>query len=537
MKKLITHIFAIIIIISVNIQKISAQENPADSNFVWYHFDNQSTDYAGISLNKAYDFAMQKGLKSKEIIVAVIDSGIDTSHVDLKDNLWVNPSEIAYNRIDDDHNGYIDDIHGWDFPANANGYCVEGETLELTRLYRQYKKEFNDKSASEIPADKKEAYKEWLIVKKDFEQQRKLAVSNYAALSSGLKYYDKCVQKLAEYFENANFTKEDVKNIRSGSESLLNARSFYLKPFGKDMSREDIVSSLSYWDDEANKRLNVLYDPRAKVGDDVTNINDSLIGNNNLYPEGSNHGTGVSGIIAAVRNNGVGFDGIATNVKIMLIRVVPGGDEYDKDVALAIRYAVKMGARIINCSFGKDYSPNKEFVDNAVRFAAANDVLIIHASGNDAKNIDKFPNFPTKYLKSPEETAWNWIEVGASNMHANHSLAADFSNYGKEVDIFAPGVDIYSTKVKSKFGTSSGTSDAAPVVTGIATLVLSYFPNLTAAQLKSIVLDSGTDYRKMKVLQPSESGKRKKTRFSKLSSTGKVVNAYTALKLAFELNG
>lgn len=527
----------IIFLISQNLLFAQQTEYRPDTTFVWYHSDPVTTEYAGISLKQAYDFAAEKKLKSNEIIVAVIDSGIDTSHVDLMGNLWVNSGEIPYNNIDDDGNGYVDDIHGWNFPGNADGYSVEGETLELTRLYRKYRPMFNDKKASQISKDQKDEYKEWLIVKKQFEEESQNALISYNNLSQGLKYYDKCAEKIAKYLENPDFTREDVENIKPKTESLKRAIEFYLKPFGIEMNRAELVETLDYFDAKANKRLNLKYDPRVKVGDNPFDINDSIIGNNNLYPEGSNHGTGVSGIIAALRGNGVGLDGIAPNVKIMVIRVVPGGDEYDKDVALGIRYAVKMGARIINCSFGKDYSPNKEFVDDAVRFAAQNDVLIIHACGNDGKNIDKEPNFPSKYLNNPTETAWNWIEVGASNKHGDKTLAAEFSNYGKEVDIFSPGVDIFSTKIKSGFNSSDGTSDAAPVVTGVAALVLSYYPNLTAAELKAILLDSGTDYSKLRVLRPSNSKKRRKTKFAKLSSSGKVVNANNALRLAYERKG
>jgi subtilisin family serine protease len=524
-------------LVSSNVGFSQEKEYLPDTTFIWYHADPNSSNYAGISLEQSYKFAQEKNLKSTEIVVAVIDSGVDTGHVDLKDNLWTNPNEIPNNGIDDDKNGYIDDIHGWNFPGNSNGFSVEGETLELTRLYRQYKAKFGNKTSKQIKPEDQVNYKEWIIVKKDFEQKRKDAITSYENLNAALKYYDKCVIILSDHLKNSNFTRDDVMNITTNKESLNNAKNFYLFPFGREMTRAQIASALEYYDGLANKKLNVLYDPRAKVGDNPRDINDSLIGNTNIYPEGSNHGTGVSGIIGAVRDNGIGLNGIAPNVKIMVIRVVPGGDEYDKDVALGIRYAVKMGARIINCSFGKDYSPEKNFVDDAVRFAAEKDVLIVHACGNDAVNIDIGPNFPTKYLSNPTETAPNWIEVAASNKQADDSLVAEFSNYGLEVDIFAPGVDIFSTAVKSSFDSSDGTSDAAPVVTGVAALVLSYYPNLSSAELKAIIIESGTDYSKVKVLRPSESSKRKKTKFAKLSSSGKVVNAFSALKLAYERKG
>ena len=506
-----------------------------DTTTMWHYQDYAESGFAGISLQQAYDFAQKNNLESHEIIVAVIDSGIDTGHVDLADNLWVNPNEIPYNGIDDDHNGYIDDIHGWNFLGNSKGFCVEGETLEITRLYRKYKAKYKGKTSKEIADKDKEEYKEWLKIKKDFESKREEARGIYNIFNNAMDYYDHCEKMLADYFDNPNFTKEEVESLEPRSESLTKARDFYLHPFGMDMTREDLEEAYAQYDSELNKKLNVLNKVRDKVGDDPTDINDSLFGNNILYVgKSSNHGTGVSGIIGAVRDNNIGINGIAINVKIMVIRVVPGGDEYDKDVALAIRYAVNNGARIINGSFGKDYSPEKRYVDEAVRYAQQHNVLIFHASGNDSKNIDKGGNFPTKKLNNPDEIAQNWIEVGASNRHPDEKLVAYFSNYGMTVDIFAPGVDIYSTSIKSKYTFSSGTSDASPVACGVGALVLSYFPELTAIELKNILIESGIYYGDIRVYAPKESGKRRKKKFKKLSSSGKVINAYSALKMAYE---
>lgn len=506
-----------------------------DTTFMWHYEDYSESGYAGISLQQAYDFVKEKNLSSHEIIVAVIDSGIDTGHVDLADNLWVNPNEIPYNGIDDDHNGYIDDIHGWNFLGNDKGYCVEGETLELTRLYRKLKPKYKDKSSKEIAKVDESEYKEWLEIKKKFESERNKARMYYKIFKNATEYYDHCEEMLADYFDNPNFTKLEVESLEPRSESLSKAKDFYLHPFGSDLTRKDLVEAYEQYDSELNKKLNVLNDARKKVGDDPTDINDSLYGNHILYVgKSSNHGTGVSGIIGAVRDNNIGIDGIAPNVKLMVIRVVPGGDEYDKDVALAIRYAVNNGARIINGSFGKDYSPEKSFVDEAVRYAQKHNVLIFHAAGNDAKNIDDGGNFPTKQLNNPDEVAQNWVEIGASNRHPDDSLAAEFSNYGMTVDLFAPGVDIYSTAIKSKYDSSSGTSDASPVACGVAALVLCYYPELTAIELKNIIIESGIYYGDNKVLMPRESGKRRKKKFKKLSASGRVVNAYSALKMAYE---
>ncbi|OIP00062.1 MAG: hypothetical protein AUJ98_09205 [Bacteroidetes bacterium CG2_30_33_31] len=505
-----------------------------DSTFIWHYADYDESGFVGISLYKAYIFAKEHNLISHEIIVAVIDSGCDTIHEDLVENLWVNPNEIPRNKIDDDRNGYIDDIHGWNFLGNANGYMVEGETVELTRLYRELKIKFDGKKKSEILSEDKEDFKNWLLIKKDFETQYNKAKNYCQIYENGLEIYDNCEKILSKYLKKDQINRQEINNIKTDNDKILQAKSFWLHPYGTDMKRKDFVDAIGYWKPEVDKKLNVLYDPRSKVGDNPLDMSDSLYGNNIIQTSGSNHGTGVSGIIGAVRDNNIGFDGIAPNVKIMVIRVVPGGDERDKDVALAIRYAVKMGARIINCSFGKDYSPQKIFVDEAVRFAELNNVLIIHAAGNDSKNIDKGFNFPSKTLNNPKEIAANCLEVGASDKHADENLVANFSNYGKIVDIFAPGVEIYSTAMKNNYHFSSGTSDASPVVCGVAALVLSYFPQLSALELKNIILKSGIYYGNIKVVIPNTKNNKRKKKFIKMSANGTIVNAFSALKLASE---
>ena len=510
-----------------------------DTTFMWHYADYDESGYAGISLNKAYEFAKDKNLTPNEIIVAVIDAGCDTGHVDLKDNLWVNPGEIPGNLKDDDNNGYVDDVHGWNFAGGPNNYVVDGAPLEITRLYRKYKKEFKNKSKKDIPEEKRKEFEQWTEIRPEFLAKRAIYKSLYENYTDAIDYYNRCEKMLAHYLKNPNFTPEDVESIEPVSKSLEAAKEFYLAHNdinGTGIKLNDMIEQQEYYDSKANKQYNVLYDPRKKVGDNPDDINDSLYGNNVIFVgKGSSHGTGVSGIIGAVRDNNIGIDGIAPKVKLMIVRVVPGGDERDKDVALGIRYAVKMGARIINCSFGKDYSPHKEFVDDAVRFARKNDVLIIHAAGNDSRDIDKGKNYPTKKLDNPEETAENWIEVGASNRHPDDSLLASFSNYGMIVDIFAPGVDIYSTDNYNKYRSSSGTSDASPVVSGVAALVLSYFPDLSATELKNILLSSATDYSNLKVRVPGKYNKKKK--FKKLCSNPKVVNAYQALVKAYEEKG
>jgi subtilisin family serine protease len=280
--------------------------------------------------------------------------------------------------------------------------------------------------------------------------------------------------------------------------------------------------------------LNPSYDPRAIVGDNYENPGERIYGNNNVVGPDAMHGTGVAGIIGALRDNGTGVEGIASSVKLMIVRTVPDGDERDKDVANAIRYAVDNGAQIINMSFGKSFSPYKGVVDEAVRYADQKGVLLVHAAGNDAANLDTEPNFPNRtYLSGGMAT--NWIEVGASGWRGTEGLAAEYSNYGKtQVDLFAPGSDVKSTAPGNQYEAHSGTSFAAPVVSGIAALIMSYYPALTAAEVRKVIMESATP---LKALMVSKPGSDSTTRFGELSVSGAIINAYNALKLAAQLAG
>ena len=495
----------------------------------WSHGDITEDTLVGISLNQAYAFAQEHNKTAKIVIVAIIDSGVDTAHEDLKNRLWINPREIPFNNIDDDKNGFVDDIHGWNFIGNADGKNVDGDTWELTRLYRKYKKKYGGKTSKDIPKEDIAEYNDWKIIEQDFKKQRAESRESVKRLEELVEAIDESNEVLDTYFDGKPYTKEDVENITTTNNHLSWAKRIYSYFEGDSKS---IDGALEYHEGLLSKKLNTRFHSRQIIGDDVNDITDTIYGNNDVTAGTSSHGTGVAGIVAAQRDNDLGIQGIADSVRIMIVRVVPGGDERDKDVALGIRYAVNHGAQIINCSFGKSYSPNKIFVDSAIRYAERHNVLIIHAAGNSAENNDKITHFPTPNYTVGKQVN-NWIDVGASGPKLNMSLPADFSNYGyKTVDIFAPGVLIRSTSPKSKYSVSSGTSDASPVVAGVAALVLSYYPNLSAIELKEIILESSRKYPKQKVLVPGSD--KKKTKFKKLSTTAGVVNAFEAMKLAEE---
>ena len=500
----------------------------------WYNKDLSTDQVYGISTERAYNEILKKK-QSKTVIVAILDSGVDIEHEDLKGKIWVNEDEIAGNGIDDDGNGYIDDIHGWNFLGNPNGENVEHETLEITRLYRKYKKQFDGKNASEIAPGDMAAYNEYKKIKPIFEEKFKQAREEYMSLKSFGENYQLADRVLREQIGKEDYSIDDVRAIESNDATVLAAQAFMLNLMQNGFTKKEFETYKEYIDAQYNYHYNVKYNPRTIIGDDPEDMRDSNYGNNDVEGAHADHGTHVAGIVAAVRGNNLGMDGIANDVKIMAVRVVPDGDERDKDVANAIRYAVDNGAQIINMSFGKSYSPNKDVVDEAIRYAESKGVLLIHGAGNDASNVDVTDNFPTNYYSNASQPASNWITVGATSKEDNEKFVAVFSNYGrKKVDVFAPGVDIYSLKPESEYEVNSGTSMASPIVAGLAALLKSYYPQLSAEQIKNIILES-SDKPKFKVYMPTEGGKAKKTKFKKLSVTGGVVNAYKAVLMAEEL--
>lgn len=496
---------------------------------LWNLKDKALDKVPGISLKQAYDFAQSKKKKTKTVLVAIIDSGVDIYHEDLQGKIWTNPNEIDSNGIDDDKNGYIDDVHGWNFIGGADGRNVEGDTYEMVRLYSKGCKKFDGKSKSQIAKSDKTEYEEWLKAKTEYETEYASYIQNKKRYEDILPFFVKADPILAKAMGVEKFDINDLTAFKGFSKDEQAIVKDYIMLNGYNLSRFNCEEMIEYFNSVLNTKLNKDYNPRYIIGDDENNINDSIYGNGDVKGKSSGHGTMCAGVIAANRENGIGSQGICSDVKLMVIRVVPGGDERDKDVALGIRYAVKMGAKVINCSFGKSYSPNKWMVDAAIKFAKENDVLIVHASGNDASNIDVETNFPKVPESISSVSQSNWLDVGASTNQLVR-LAASYTNFGKNtVDVFAPGSDIFSTSPENFYSFSSGTSCAAPVVTGVAAMIRSYYPQLTANQVRNIIAESAIVY-KQKVPMPGE--KKKRISFKKLSKTGGLVNAYEAIKLA-----
>ncbi|HEU4470033.1 MAG TPA: S8 family peptidase [Flavisolibacter sp.] len=502
----------------------------------WHLKDRQATGLYGISLDKAYEFV--KGKKSQTVVVAVIDSGIDTTHEDLKPILWKNPKEVPGNGIDDDGNGYIDDVHGWNFLGGRDGRNVKEDSYEAARVYHMYKSKFeNVKDPSSLSAQDQEQYKNWKRAESDITKGVDATELMFMRrLYPNLKKGDSII---AADLKKQEYSGKDLQSYTPTSPVAAETKNIILSICAANNNNFDITNKQLLDDIEGQLRKAEAADtpPRNYRGeivkDNENDINDRFYGNNDIMANTPFHGTHVSGIIAAVRNNGKGIDGIADNVRIMTLRAVPDGDEHDKDIALAIRYAVDNGAKIINMSFGKGFSPQKQWVDDAVKYAESKGVLLIHAAGNDARNLDSSYNFPNPTFAGTATKASNWLTIGASGDPKNGGLTAGFSNYGKnEVDVFAPGVNIYSTiPGGTTYGNASGTSMASPVTAGVAAFLLQYYPSLTPQQLKT-VLEKSSVAPAAKVNVP---GTGTEADLSELSRTGGLINAFEAAKLAAEM--
>jgi subtilisin family serine protease len=495
-----------------NIDKTILKTTPISAKDLnrWSHLDLAKDTVPGMSVDRAYN-ELLKGKKATKIIVGVIDSGLDIDHEDLKGHIWKNSKEIAGNKKDDDNNGYVDDVNGWNFLGEGTD-----EQLEMTRIvkkgantpgYAQAKAELDQKLAGIV-------------------QQKPQADMFFNA--------DKDIRT---HLKKEVYTLADLKAITTTDANLIKSRDLMINVAGQAGPgfQDEIKGYIDYVYDQVNFNLNVNHSGR-KTGDNPDDMTSKFYGNGNVKGpdvEDALHGTHVAGIIAQVKSNGKGGDGVvANNVEIMAVRAVPNGDEYDKDIALAIRYAVDNGAKVINGSFGKDYSPHADWVWEAIKYAASKDVLFVHAAGNDSKDIDVEPNFPTDEVNGAEISD-NWLTIGALNKEYGAKLVAPFSNFGtKNVDIFAPGMEIYATVPNNKYKMEQGTSMASPNAAGVAALVRSYYPTLTAKQVKQILMDSGTPITINITL--GEQTERKS--FSNSCKSGKIVNAYNAILMAEQMS-
>lgn len=501
-----------------------AQE-PAKGVLNWYNGKKY-----GMQTEKAYK-KLLKGKQGQTVIVGVIDSGVDIEHEDLKDIIWTNKGEIPNNGIDDDKNGYIDDVHGWNFLGNPKGENANDAQLEMTRIYARLDSKFAGKSESDIAAGDKKEYDLYSEVKSKVEKERASATMQMKQIAQMEQFVTSLDQQFIEKL-GKDYTVKDLEKAAKDTLLTKSAKAMIgFKEMGMDASYLEMA--MKHFNSSINYHYNKDFtEDRDIIGDDPSDFTDVNYGNNDVEGPDAMHGSHCSGIIAAVRNNGIGNNGVADNVLIMPIRSVPNGDERDKDIALSIRYAVDNGAQVVNMSFGKGYSENDEEVIKAIRYAESKDVLLVHAAGNSNQNNDLGGNFPTPQFPTMSGKFTNWLEVGASTRYKK-KLAASFSNYGvKMVDVFAPGLEIYSTVPQSEYLTTQGTSMAAPMVAGVAALLKSYFPSLSMIEIKEIIKASVKDVSEMET--PLPGNPKKMVAFGTLSETGGIVNVYNAVKLAEE---
>ena len=511
----------------------------------WSHADLTKDSIAGMSLEKAYQFL--EGKKPTSVIVAIADSGVDIEHEDLKDVLWMNTKEIKGNNIDDDKNGYIDDIYGWNFLGNASGKMINADQLEITRLVKKRREKFGDKKSEEIAENDTYEFESYQRLNQEYMltiSQKEFEIQEMQQTISNLERVKQVFTDVKKLVGKEKLRLSDLDSLKPTSLMMISQIEAIKKILENGSNEDDLLEYYQQVADYTKELKKAIegYDldlnVRETLGDDLYDINDKFYGNNNVIGDKDleKHGTHVAGIVAASRINNKGAKGVANTVKTMTVRIVPDGDEHDKDVALGIRYAVDNGAKIINTSFGKRFSPNKEWVFDAIEYAAKKDVLIVNAAGNDGKDIDIRETYPNDSKDLKTEFADNVITIGASSLYYNEELVASFSNYGKiNVDIFAPGVDIYSTVPKNEYEPLSGTSMAAPSTSGVAALIRAYYPALTAKQVKYILMNSGVKI-DFKVIKPgSQTGENPEGElvpFADLSVSGRIVNAYNALQLA-----
>lgn len=517
----------------------------------WYQKDFQHDNVPGISLDKWY-LQNKKKARNKNIIVAVIDTQIDITHEDLQGQLWSNTKEIPNNNIDDDHNGYVDDVNGWSFTGTKSGGYVVWNNFEYVRIIRDWGTLFKNKTESQIDGQDIDKYKEYQRALKKLQEKDKYYknwlkslnhnVAVYPIVKDTLKYFfpreDYTYQQLDSMYKKYKINDKTYKQRRDDNDkdlgALIDYRMVSLEVNQKTL--KDIQDMRTQLDSIVNKSLNIDYNERLLIGDNPK-VLEKGYGNNNVsnnktgHRSIQDHCTKMAGVIGANRENNIGIKGMLQNVKIMPLNISPSGDEHDKDITMAIRYAVDNGAKIINMSFSKEFSLHKEWVVEAFKYAEQHNVLLVRSAGNGSDDIDKIIYYPTDTnINESNEFCSNFINVGSVTHKLDSTFVSEFSNYGKQnVDLFAPGDEIYSSSAGNTYKFDSGTSMSTPMVCGTAALILLYYPNLTASQVKQIILDSGTSYN-LEVIIPGT--KDKKIPFSELSKSGKVLNVYNAMQLA-----
>jgi cell wall-associated protease len=528
---------------SINLGLVKKEKLLEDQLRNWQNLDINKDTLAGISLNRAYQEII-KNKKGIQIAVAVLDTELDINHEDLKSSIWINKKEIPDNDIDDDENGYTDDVHGWNFLGNKKGEVILNQNLSCTRVIRHFKKQFDKNGGKEqFNGNKKDSllyHKALNICKEEFKNSE----SSKKRAAFYTKGYPMALATIKRYFPDEKYTYRQVDSLYKVYENDKNRQLgddiYFMRDVMKYSFNQLYFDNFSKKsDDEFNTTFNDSYHDKDITGDDEDDLTDTNYGSNNVSKNSKwvYHATQVSGLIAANRENNIGLQGFSNTIKIIPLCIIAnGGTDVDKDQALAIRYATDNGAKVINMSFSKSVSVHPDWLKEALIYAEQRDVLVIKSAGNNTQDNDKEIIYPTDY---DEETGLefcnNLITVGAITSHNDKSFLANFTNYGKKnVDIFAPGQDLYTTDATRGYVSNRGTSLACAITSGVAALIRSYYPKLTAKQVKQIILDSGVAY-DLQVQVPGEKEGVLKP-FSEMSKSGKVVNVYNALLMAEKIS-
>ncbi len=492
----------------------------------------------GISLYRLYD-SLLVDKEGKEVIVAILDTEIDTNHKDLKGKFWINEDEIPDNNIDDDYNGYVDDVKGWNFLGNLKGGNIIYANLECVRILREYGEIFKNSDSTNLKYKYPKKHRLYIEAKRQFQKELVKAQKKQRYGDFLYEGYPIAVKKVDSIYPKGGYTTKDLDSIykKYKKENKNLARYIYfMSDFIKyNLSEEWIKNYKEEADFMVSKILNLEFNERLMVDKKPNDINYTNYGNPCISKNIDKyyHGTEIAGVIAGESKDSLGVNGIVKKIKIMPLSIAPLGNVHDKDIALAIRYAVDNGANIINMSFGKDMSMYKEWVFEAMKYAAEKNVLIVSSAGNTKLNLNITNNYyPNDNVNNEKEVIDNFLLVGSISHKLDKSLLSYFSNYGNiDVDLFAPGEDIYTTMPNNKYKVDRGTSLSAAITSGVAALIYSYYPNLTASQVKHILMDSGLEYT-FEVSTPTKEDKNKTTPFNQLSKSGKVLNAYNALIMA-----
>jgi cell wall-associated protease len=517
---------------NLNICKKSLTENEYKN---WQNLDIISDSIPGISLNRSY-IELIKNKKCIPIIVAVIDTELDINHEDLESSIWINKKEIANNGIDDDHNGYIDDINSWNFLGNKNGESVFCNSLEFVRVVRKFKDEFEAKKEESIKKNRIEDFRIYKKALSFIEEYKKTDQKDTDYINRASNGYNSSVETVKKYFPKGNYNIKKLDSLINlyNDDKILVKKIANMKDIINYNITEKWLNDYKKNLEQKQKTISLEYNDRELIGDKIDDINDKDYGNNNVSKNATflRHGTEISGILSANRENHIGINGFSNNIKIMPLAISAYGDENDKDIVLAIYYAVNNGAKVINMSFSKSMSINQKWVFDAIKYAESKNVFVVAGAGNDAQETNyENPHYPNDTNFKEKEVSENYIVVGGVTNQLNEKFVASFSNYSKiNVDIFAPASKIFTTLADNKYDFDSGTSLAAPMVSGTAALIWLYYPKLTATQVKQIILDSGVAY-DLQVQVPGEKEGVLKP-FSEMSKSGKVVNVYNALLMA-----